>query len=212
LLVLAGGTGNSLARDLGLTRLDSALTAARENRRRTLDLIRITFHSAGQPFSRLAISTASVGYAAEVVVIANRYFKSLGPLCYPLAATLQAVRQRAFRSTVGLDGASATEQQLSNIMINNTIHAGNFRAFRGADLNDGKMEVLLARAGFIPQFLHNLAVLTRTYFYATAAEINARDLTLRLPTPQCLMIDGELWQSVTEVHFEILPGRLQCVA
>ena len=212
LLVLAGGTGNSLARDLGITLLDSALAAARAGRQRSLDLIRVTFQIREQTFSRLAISTASVGYAAEVVMLANRFFKPLGALCYPLAATFQAVRQRAFRLAVSLDGGPFNERWLSNVMINNTGHAGNFRAFRQADLSDGQMEVLLARAGLAAQLLHNLAVLTRTYFYATAAEVGARELVLRLPTPQCLMIDGELWRGVAEARFEILPGQLKCVA
>ncbi len=212
LLLLAGGTGNGLARDLGLNSLDAAFAAVRADRLRSLDLIRITFQSQGQTFSRLAISTASVGYAAEVVVLANRYFKFLGELCYPLAATLQAARQSAFPVTVQLDENASEEQQLSNIMVNNTRHAGNFSAFQQSNPSDGHLEVLLARAGFGGQFLHNLAVLSHTYFYATAAETSARSLTLTLPTPQRLMIDGELWENISEVRFEVLPGKLRCVA
>ena len=212
LLLLAGGTGNSLARDLGLTSLDAAFATAREGRRRALDLIRVAFQYQAKNYSRLAISTASVGYAAEVVKLANRFFKPLGALCYPLAATFQAARQQSFHLATSLDGGPFREQRLSNLMINNTGHAGNFRAFRGADLRDGQMEVLMARAGFTSQLLHNFAVLTRTYFYATASEVAARELTLRLSTPRGLMIDGELWEGVTEVRFEVLPGKLKCVA
>ncbi len=212
LLLLAGGTGNSLARDLGLTSLDAAFAAAREGRRRTLDLIRVAFCIQEKSYSRLAISTASVGYAAEVVALANRFFKPLGALCYPLAAAFQAARQRSFPLMISVDGGPFDERWLSNVMINNTCHAGNFRAFRRADLSDGQMEVLMARARFASQLLHNLAVLTRTYFYATAAEVGARALTLRLPTPQGLMIDGELWAGITSVRFEVLPGKLKCVA
>lgn len=211
LLLLAGGTGNGLARDLGLNSLDAAFAAARAGRLRSLDLFRVTFQSQGQTFSRLAISTASVGYAAEVVVLAGRYFKFLGEWCYPLAATLQAARQTTFPITVQLDERISEKQQLSNIMINNTRHAGNFSAFRQSDPGDGLLEVLLARAGFGGQFLHNLAVLSRTYFYATAAETSVRTLTLTLPNPQRLMIDGELWENIPWVRFEVLPGRLRCV-
>jgi len=153
-----------------------------------------------------------VGYAAEVVVLANRYFKFLGELCYPLAATLQAARQTAFPITVQLDEITSEKQRLSNIMINNTRHAGNFCAFRQSDPGDGRLEVLLARANFGQQFLHNLAVLSRTYFYATATEITARTLTLTLPSPQRLMIDGELWENILWACFEVLPGKLRCVA
>jgi len=211
LLLLAGGTGNGLARDLGLTSLDMAITAARENRIGLLDLIHVTFREQNQNHSRLAISTAAVGYAAEVVVLANRHFKKLGSWCYPLAATLQAARQSAFPVNISIEGNVFIEQRLSNVMINNTRHAGNFSAFRGSDLGDGRMEVLLAKAGFISQFLHNLAVLSKTYFYRTASEISARKLNLILPSPQRLMIDGEMWENVMEAQFEVLPGKLHCV-
>jgi undecaprenyl-diphosphatase len=211
LLLLAGGTGNGLARDLGLNSLDAALVAARANHLRFLDLIRVTFQTQDQILSRLAISTASVGYAAEVVVLANRYFKFLGGWCYPLAATLQAARQVAFSITVQIDENISREQQLSNVMVNNTRHAGNFSAFRQSNPGDGRCEVLLARAGFTQQFLHNLAVLSRTYFYATATEVTAQRLNLIIPAPQRLMIDGELWENVTKASFEVLPGKLKCV-
>jgi len=212
LLLLAGGTGNGLARDLGLTSLDTAFSMARENNFQSLDLIHAIFRIQNQDHSRLIISTASVGYAAEVVVLANRYFKRLGSLCYPLAATLQAVRQSSFLLKLSVDNDMNVERRLSNVMINNTRHAGNFSAFRQSDLSDGRAEVLLANAGFFGQFLHNLAVLSRTYFYQTATEITARNLNLTLSAPQRLMIDGELWENVSEVRFEMLPGRLKCIA
>jgi diacylglycerol kinase family enzyme len=211
LLLLAGGTGNGLARDLGLTSLDMAFHATRENRFQALDLLNVTFQAQNQHHTRLMISTASVGYAAEVVVLANRYFKRLGSWCYPLAATLQAARQSAFSMKISIDDELFTERRLSNVMINNTRHAGNFSAFRESDLADGRAEILLARAGFPGQFLHNLAVLSRTYFYRTATEISGRSLSLVLSAPQRLMIDGDLWENVSEARFEVLPGKLKCV-
>jgi diacylglycerol kinase family enzyme len=192
--------------------MEAAFAAARADRLRSLDLMRVSFQSQNQTYSRLAISTASVGYAAKVTFLANHYFKFLGELCYPLAATLQAARQTTFPITVQLDGNPSEKQRLSNVMINNTRHAGNFSAFRQSDPGDGRIEVLLARANFGQQFLHNLAVLTGTYFYATAAEITARTLILNLPSPQLLMIDGELWENIIWARFDVLPGKLRCVA
>lgn len=212
LLLLAGGTGNGLVRDLALNSLEAGFAALRAGRMRALDLLRLEFESQGRSVSRLAISTVSLGYAAETVALANRHFKSLGELCYPLAATLQAARQQSFQVTVQLDEDAPQEQVLSNVMINNTRHAGNFSAFRNSNPADGRLEVLLARAGFVSQCLHNIAVLSRTYFYATAAETSAKNLVLTPSTPQRLMIDGELWEHVTHLRCEVLPGKLRCVA
>lgn len=211
LLVLPGGTGNGLARDLGLTSLDKCFDAARGNRSRRLDLIRVNARAQDGVESRLAISTASVGYAAEAVVLANAYFKGLGNWCYPVAATVQAARQPVFPLSVSIDDHEFVGQYLSNVLINNTQHAGNFHAFRGSDLADGRMEVLLARAGFARQLLHNLAVLTKTYFYSTAYEVSIGKLKLTLTSPRRLMIDGEILENVSEAEFEVLPRTLRCV-
>lgn len=211
LLLLAGGTGNGLARDFAITSLDAAFLAAKRNEFHALDLIRVIYRSSDQTRSRLAISTASIGYAGEVVSLANRYFKRMGSWCYPISATLQAMRQSAFSLNVSIDDSPLQEHKLTNVMINNTRHAGNFRAFRKSETGDGKFEILLAKAGFWGQFTHNLAVLSRTYFYRTAEEKPAHCLTLNLPNPKRLMIDGELWEDIHEVRFEIMPGKLRCI-
>ncbi|PMP82524.1 MAG: hypothetical protein C0183_10010, partial [Roseiflexus castenholzii] len=43
LLVLPGGTGNGLDRDLGIASVDHALAARRADRRHTIDLLQVTF-------------------------------------------------------------------------------------------------------------------------------------------------------------------------
>jgi diacylglycerol kinase (ATP) len=210
LLVLAGGTGNGLARDLGLMSIKASLAAAQANRIRRIDLVRVTFRAKGQSNSRLEISTASLGYAAEVVALSHRYLKWLGPFFYPLAATVQAGRQKSFPLSVFL-GQQQTQVTVSNVMVNNTRHAGNFSAFRRSRLDDGKLEVFLARAGPVTQMLHNLAVLSKTYFYTTAREFETKQIRFTMPVSSRLMIDGELWEDVSEAQFEVLPGALKCV-
>jgi hypothetical protein len=96
-------------------------------------------------------------------------------------------------------------------MVNNTRHAGNFSAFRKSNLQDGGFEILLARAGFLRQFLHNLAVLSQTYFHRTAEEQIVHCLSLIMAMPQRLMIDGELWENVLAARFDVLPGKLRCI-
>lgn len=211
LLVLTGGTGNGLARDLGLSGFDAALAAAKAGRVRPVDLVRVTFRAGQEQTVRLEVSTAAVGYAAEVTAL-SKHCKWLGGLCYPLAATVQAVRQRSLRLGTQVGEDPVVLQRLSNVMVNNTRHAGCFSAFRGSRPGDGALTVLLARAWFLPQMLHNVAVLTKTYFYATGRELTTRSIDIRLPTPSRLMIDGELWEGVTEARFDVLPGALRCLA
>jgi undecaprenyl-diphosphatase len=210
LLLLPGGTGNGLARDLQMTDLAKALERKGGEAVRALDILQVDYRAGGEQRSRLVISTAAVGYAAEVVDLAKRSFREWGPWSYTGASIVRAALQPTFRVSLRADGLPESEHEISNVMVNNTRHAGNFRAFQQADPADGRFEVLVARAGFGQQVLHNIAVLTRVYFYATATETTHKDFSMKLADPQKLMLDGELWESVDEARFRILPGRLRC--
>lgn len=212
LLPLKGGTGNGLANDLGLTSIGKALEAARVKRAYPIDIMRISFRTGGKEVNRLAISTASLGYATETVVLAKQLARSFGTMRYTLASIGRALHISTFSVQVRLDGHGWEAMSLSNVMVNNTRHAGNFPVFRTASLQDTHLNALLARATFGSQILHNLAVLSKTYVYSTGMEVSARTLSLYLEAPLQLMIDGELWDQVTEVQFEFHPRKLMCFA
>ncbi len=152
------------------------------------------YRAGGEQRSRLVISTAAVGYAAEVVELAKRSFRQWGRWSYTAASIVRAALQPTIRVSLSADQVPASEHEISNVMINNTRHAGNFRAFQHADPADGRFEVFVARAGFARQVLHNLAVLSKAYFYTTATETTHRDFSMKLAAPQRLMLDGELWE------------------
>lgn len=211
LLVVAAGTGNGLARDLGLTRPADVMAAVRLGRHRPLDLARVTFRDRAGWHGRLMVGTSGIGFAAEATARAGCGTKRLGPASYPLAAARQAFAQRPFEASVRLGAAPARTLALTNAMVNNTRHAGNFAAFPRTDPTDGRMRVLLARAGAAGQLAHAVSVLTRTYAFTTGSEHEARALSLSLATPRRLMIDGELWEDVSAVRFDVLPGALSRV-
>jgi len=208
LLVVAAGTGNGLARDLGLARPADALEAVRRGPRRRIDLFRATFLDPSGWHGRLVVSTAGVGFAAEAAARAGRRHKRLGPAAYPLAAARQAFAQRPFDVAVRLDGEPPRRLALTNAMVNSTRHAGNFAAFPGTDPADGRLRVLLARAGPAAQLAHAASVLTRTYAYRSGRENEVRAVSLHLTRPATLMLDGELRSGVTAVRFDVLPGAL----
>ncbi len=211
LLVIRGGTGNGLARDLGLTTLGASVRAGRRDRRRPLDLVRVRWCDAAGWHARLLISTASLGYAAEVVRLATHLPKRLGALVYTLAAGAQAFRQGAFDLSLSLDGGPFVRRSLSNLVVNNTCHAGNFPAFPRADLADGLFDVHLTRSGAGQQLLYDLTTLARTQALLPVPSFPARCLTARLDHPARLMLDGELCEAVTEAHFEVEPRGAQCL-
>jgi len=211
LLPLPGGTGNGLARDLGLTSIGQALAAARAGQSRAIDVLEVSWQTGGRHGSRLAISTAGLGYAAETAVSARRLAPSLGRCRYALASILQAGRMPARQFTVQVNDEPAQERRLTNIMVNNTRHVGNFHVFHRASPCDGQMDTLLTAQHFGKQMLHNLSLLTPVSLYDSSKERRrARCLFLRSATPMRLMLDGETWDNVDEVKFSILAQRLLC--
>lgn len=232
LAVLPAGTGNGLARDLGLPlpgrgcgpdalgpALAAARAALRRPRPRPIDLIDVRYCRPGEAAwtRRLAVSTTAVGYAAEVVALAKGALMPLARrlpagLCYPLGAGLQALRQRPFRIRIGLDGAPPAERRATNLMVHSTAHAGNFRAFPLARPDDGRLTVLLADAGPLAQLRHNLAVLRRRYDFATAEAQAAGQVAIDCDRPLRLMADGELVDGVVAVAWRVLAGQVQVFA
>lgn len=210
LLLLAGGTGNGLARDLGIMSIDHALSAFRANAHVAIDLLQVTLRTPHTQIRRLAVSTSSLGYAAKTVVLAKQLPRLLGAFRYTIASLLQAAHMSACRLSVTIDGAPAREVQLTDLMVNNTRHTGNFSAFRQARLRDGRSDVLLTDNRFWQQVRCNFGLLMQTYAYVRGQELSAKTMHVRATTPLRLMLDGEIWDDVYQVSFAVLPKRLRC--
>lgn len=137
------------------------------------------------------VSTLSLGYAADTVVLAGRLPRALTALRYVSASIVQTARMPGLTLDVEIDG-TLLKVRLTNLMINNTRHAGNFYAFRNASLLDGRCELLIAENSGWQQILQNLAVLSHTSAYRRGYEFLARTVRLRSATPYRLMLDGEI--------------------
>lgn len=229
LALLPAGTGNGLARDLGLALLGRGPRATDRRpalaqiaatlhtpRIHRIDLIDVQFrrHPEDAWITRLAVGTTAIGYAAEVVALARGPLADLSRrlpagLCYPLGATLQVLRQRPFDIHFALDDQPPTACRVTNLMVHSTAHAGNFRAFPAARPDDGCLTVLLADAAPMAQLRHNLAVLRQSYGFVTAEARPARSAVLLSARPLRLMLDGELVDDVTEVRWTVLAGALR---
>ena len=88
------GTGNSFLRDFSKDGAEAAMRALLEDRKRSVDLIRLT-HSGGEIYS---FNLLSVGFTADVAALTNRMFKPLGHLGYLLGVFIRVVqlRRRSF--------------------------------------------------------------------------------------------------------------------
>jgi diacylglycerol kinase family enzyme len=106
-------------------------------------------------------------------------------------------------------GVAACARARTSVVINNTAHLANFRAFPQARLDDGSLDVLESDFGWSRQQLHNLAVLARSGRFGPALW-QASSVMLECAAPVRLMVDGELEYDVVRLHARCEPGGVRC--
>jgi len=211
LAIIPAGTGNSLARDLGLKNAEAGMDAIQKSNEITMDLMRVTFTDKnGRDRTRISASTVALGYPATVANEGNKNYKVFGGFCYPISATAVTFSQNRF--TVGLDysGRSEESKLLTGLVVNNTRHLANFLAFPRASIEDGFFDVMEMCAGALKQNLHNLSILTKTYLYAPVDLKREKSLVVNMKMPRDLMIDGEIYPEITRVQVKVLARQLRC--
>ncbi|MFQ5543417.1 MAG: diacylglycerol/lipid kinase family protein [Nitrospiria bacterium] len=210
LAIIPAGTGNSLARDFELTGAKREIDAIHEENMIAVDLIRVTFKDKdGVDRTRISASTIALGYPAMVGDRANRHYKFLGKLCYPVAATAGTLFQKRFSARLSYCSLPPESKLLSGLIINNTRHVANFLAFPNASINDGSFDVMEMRAGFFRQNLHNLSVLSKKHFYSPAILKREDSLIVNMERPQDLVIDGEIYSDIIGIQVQTLPRLLR---
>jgi diacylglycerol kinase (ATP) len=208
LALLPAGHGNCLARDLGIASPAGALAAFAAGHTLAIDVIRAEIEFAdGRLEERLCASTLALGYVADVVALGRDRLAWLGRHAYATAAV--AVRPRRVQLRVGVDDAAGV-RPLTNVVINNTAHLANFRAFRRARLDDGSLDVMEADFAWPRQLLHNLAVLAGSDRFGPPMLWQAPAVAVACEAPARLMIDGELERDVVRLRARCEPAGVRC--
>jgi diacylglycerol kinase family enzyme len=135
----------------------------------------------------------------------------LGRHAYTVASLFVRPRGNGVRvaasSESALHAGSAT-----GVVINNTAHLANFRPFRGASFDDGRLDLMVLERGWWGQVCHNVAVLAGSSSFAPRLMRQAPFARVDLDHPQVLMIDGELLRDVISVEAACVPSALRCLA
>jgi diacylglycerol kinase family enzyme len=210
LALVPTGTGNCLARQLGIRSVPAALVAIQRGRMERADLIEVRLRCANGDVSVHWLgSTAGLGYASDVTALAKRHFARLRGYAYAVAATFVAPRLREIRLRV--DAAPETVLRLTGVLANNTRHIGNACAFPGARLDDGLMDVFHFRSAWLRQCLHNVKMTTGLPVPGTPTSFRARTLHVRCDPPETVMLDGELVPEVCELELTCRPAAVSCI-
>lgn len=209
LAVIPAGHGNCLARDLGFTGHHDAVTALDRGHARPVDLMQVDVEFGdGRSVSRLAASTVAVGYVCDVVRNGLR-LPWLGRRAYAAAATITV--PRALGARVALEDRAARLRGLTGIVVNNTAHLANFRAFPDARFDDGTLEVMENAACWPRQMLHNAAVLVGSRAFGPARMRQGRRAAVDLDAPARLMVDGEILDGVSRFAVTCQCAAVACI-
>ncbi|MGA2097397.1 MAG: diacylglycerol kinase family protein [Candidatus Acidiferrum sp.] len=201
------GTGNSFLRDFTKTGAESSLQALIEDRKRPVDLLRLT-HAKGEIYS---FNLLSVGFTADVGSITNRYFKPFGYLGYLLGVFVRVVqlRRRAFRLRCD-DDKDWDESRCLFLSFNNSKFTGGTMLIAPqADPSDGLIEFV--RWGPIGR-LGLLRMLPKLYDgthieHPLASRRAVRHIEFAAQVPVDVMIDGEI-APLECVSLDVIPAAV----
>ncbi|MBI5597243.1 MAG: YegS/Rv2252/BmrU family lipid kinase [Elusimicrobia bacterium] len=209
---LPAGSGCDFARHLGLP-LDPAAAAAllAGAAVRRIDALRAEFAGASGRETRHLTNMAGVGLAADAAALVERHGKPLGGTLSYLAAvvwSLCAGGPRTYR--LSLDGVDASGRYYAVLVANTETTGGGMRAAPGADLFDGRVEVLTVAALPKPALLFRLAKLYDGSHLGTPGVrmVQARKVEIESTDGTAgLNIDGET-AGTLPARFEVLPAAL----
>jgi YegS/Rv2252/BmrU family lipid kinase len=202
------GTGNSFLRDFAAQdSAEAALQALLQNRKRPVDLLRLT-HSKGEIF---AFNLLSVGFTADVATLTNRYFKPLGALGYLFGVFLRVaqLRRRAFNLRCD-DDQNWDNRRCLFLSFNNSKYTGGTMLIApNADPSDALIEFVrwgpIGRLGLL-RMLPKLYDGTHIH-HPLASRRAVRRVEFDLPAPVDVMIDGEI-ANLEVRSLDIIPAAL----
>ena len=201
------GTGNSFLRDFTRQGADDSVRAILANRKRPLDLVRLT-HATGEVYS---FNILSVGFTADVGALTNRVFKPLGHLGYLLGVFVRVVqlKRRAFALRCDEETVWDDRRSLFLTFNNSKYTGGTMLIAPQADPSDGFIEFV--RWGPIGR-LGLLRMLPRLYDgthieHRLASRKSVRHVEFNIPLPVDVLVDGEIFTLKCQ-ELDIVPSAL----
>ena len=201
--VLPAGTGNLLARNLGLPlSLDEALAVSLGGTDRRLDV--------GTANGRIFVAMAGLGFDAELLDSTGEPLKRrLGWAAYALSG-LRHLGARPVRATVRADGGPVLRRRASSVLIGNVgALQGGVTLLPGAEPDDGVLDLLVLTARGLAGWAALVTdLLLRRRRTRHVARIAFRDLHVVLDRPQLWELDGEVVGRTRQLRVTVRPGAL----
>ena len=193
--IMPGGRGNDLARVLGIPKdVEGAADVLAAGHSRRIDVGEVNGHR--------FLGIASCGFDSEANRIANEAELIRGNLVYLYAGLRTLVAWRPARFTVTIDGEKREFTGYSVAAANNKAYGGGMFLAPHAELNDGKLDVVIIGQIGKLRYLANLP----TVFKGTHVEkegvtvLRGAEVVIEADRPFAVYADGD--------HLADLPARV----
>ncbi|MHA6513680.1 diacylglycerol kinase family protein [Tessaracoccus sp. Z1128] len=210
--ILPSGTGNLLARNLGVP-LDagSALGVAFTGAAEDMDLLRYADLDGGVE----GIAAVMVGLGADAAVLHDTdeaLKRSLGPAAYVWAG-IGHIRARPVALRLTVDGRVPLERDASLVEVGNVgdLYPG-VSLMPAASAHDGTLEVLVASpqtAGDVARMIGG--VLRRSTDEPLLDRVEGRSVVAEFAEPVLCQVDGDVVGRVQRIRFEVVPAAVRVV-
>ena len=209
--VIAAGTGNDIARELGLPVRDAAASVQRilSSSTRQVDAAR---HTTATGEQKWFLGVLAAGFDAVVNERANQLTWPKGPMRYNLAILRELPVFRAIPYTLVLDGERIDTEAMLVAVGNGPAYGGGMRVTPDASFDDGLLDVLILRKISTFEFLRVFPkVFKGTHVSHPAVQIR-RARTVSLAAEGIVSYaDGERFAPLP-MSMEVVPGALTVLA
>lgn len=209
--VIAAGTGNDIARELGLPVRDAAASVQRilSSSTRQVDAAR---HTTATGEQKWFLGVLAAGFDAVVNERANQLTWPKGPMRYNLAILRELPVFRAIPYTLVLDGERIDTEAMLVAVGNGPAYGGGMRVTPDASFDDGLLDVLILRKISTFEFLRVFPrVFKGTHVSHPAVQIR-RARTVSLEAEGIVSYaDGERFAPLP-MSMEVVPGALTVLA
>jgi len=201
--IIPGGSGNGLARDLGIPfdpgkAIEHALGATS----RVID--------AGELGGHVFLNIAGIGVDAHVAALVTTRVHHRGLMPYLRASGGDLLRYKPAAYTIEIDGRTTQIEALMLAFANSTQWGFGARIAPRADLTDGLLDLVVVRdRGFIGNALRVPALFARRIDRQRGIDTQRiREATIRAREPMLFHIDGEAVQGSETLTARVRPRAL----